>query len=1030
MNARSSHSGGFHRWMSAALLLIPALAGCETMPFVPGAQIGATQMHDQPNYTVQFTVADAVTDPASVTGVNWVFGDDMGFVSGGTVINHRYNATGSFDVTAYVFASDNLLGTLTRNITVFAGQQATAPNPSDGATGVALNASLSWTAGAGDPQHDIYFGTDSVAVGNATSASPEFQRRQSSTNFSPASLAGGTTYFWRIDEVTTASTTKGQVWSFSTISAPGPIANAVPADGATGVSLTIVLDWDAGSNAASHDVYFGTDQAAVTSAVTSSSEFRGNITVSQFDPVDLMADVQYFWRIDERGTGGVTKGATRSFRTEPLPGAATNHAPVNAATGIALDVVLTWDAGTNTTSHDVYFGTDETAVNDAGTNSALFRGNQGDTDFDPDNLLAGINYFWRIDEVNSAGKTKGSVRRFRTAPAPGAATDPEPEDDALAVSLTPTLTWDAGTNTTSHDVYFGDSFAEVNNATTNSPEFQMNQPGTMFAVAGPLGMNTEYFWRIDERGPGGVNKGTVFSFTSFDNRAASDPDPAHDEDDVATNSVLTWTAGVGSMTHNVYLGTSENGVRDANTSSASIFRGNVAGAMYAPPSLDPGVEYFWRVDEVGMDETIKGVVWSFATAPTPPDKAEDPNPIIGATNIGITPTLSWTAGDRATSHDVYFGTDMNAVMNANHSSAGIFRGNRTTANFNPGTLTRAVTHYWRIDEVNDAGTTAGDLWSFTTIPEIPTKISNPSPVDGSQNRNINAPDPNQTVLGWTTGTGTGPISHDVYFGTDQAGVTNATHASALFMGNQPGVTFNPGVLTAFTTYYWRIDEVNAGGTRKGDVTSFTTAPTPVAASLPSPADTVLNVALPVMLSWTSDMAVTGHDVYFGTNQGSVMSATRTSNPQFRGTLAAGNTIFGDAMGETFGVPIIGVGQYFWRIDEVGPGGINRGAVWSFVTAQQAPGLPSNPQPANGQQSVTTAANALSWTAVGADEYRVYYGTDQTMVTNKDMAVDQGPTTDPTITTAARAANTTYFWRVVATNAVGSTDGPVWSFKTQ
>ena len=74
-------------------------------------------------------------------------------------------------------------------------------------------------------------------------------------------------------------------------------------------------------------------------------------------------------------------------------------------------------------------------------------------------------------------------------------------------------------------------------------------------------------------------------------------------------------------------------------------------------------------------------------------------------------------------------------------------------------------------------------------------------------------------LNWTAGSGA--TSHDVYFGTTSPGT---------FQGNQAGTTFDPGVLANNTTYFWRIDEVNAGGTTTGNVWSFTTvatAPIPV-----------------------------------------------------------------------------------------------------------------------------------------------------------------------------------------------------------
>jgi hypothetical protein len=66
--------------------------------------------------------------------------------------------------------------------------------------------------------------------------------------------------------------------------------------------------------------------------------------------------------------------------------------------------------------------------------------------------------------------------------------------------------------------------------------------------------------------------------------------------------------------------------------------------------------------------------------------------------------LSWTPGSHATSHDVYFGS----------GSPPPFVQNQATASFDPGDLDSLTTYHWRIDEVNDVGTTMGAEWSFTT----------------------------------------------------------------------------------------------------------------------------------------------------------------------------------------------------------------------------------------------------------------------------------------------------------------------------
>jgi hypothetical protein len=75
--------------------------------------------------------------------------------------------------------------------------------------------------------------------------------------------------------------------------------------------------------------------------------------------------------------------------------------------------------------------------------------------------------------------------------------------------------------------------------------------------------------------------------------------------------------------------------------------------------------------------------------------------------------------------------------------------------------------------------------------------------------------PLNTTLSWTAGAGA--VSHDVYFGTISPGA---------FQGNQPSTTFDPGILDANTTYYWRIDEKDNGSTVTGDVWNFTTGAPP------------------------------------------------------------------------------------------------------------------------------------------------------------------------------------------------------------
>jgi hypothetical protein len=188
----------------------------------------------------------------------------------------------------------------------------------------------------------------------------------------------------------------------------------------------------------------------------------------------------------------------------------------------------------------------------------------------------------------------------------------------------------------------------------------------------------------------------------------------------------------------------------------------------------------------------------------PPEQATNPTPADGASHILADAGLSWTAGLFSTSSNVYFGTDPTPDSSE-------FQGNQPGTTLLLDSLT-AGTYYWRIDAVNSAGTTAGEVWSFTVGP--PGKATLPSPSDLASGISV------YTDLNWTAGEGT--VSFNVYFGMDP------TPDSGEFQGNQPGTNLPLGTLAAGTTYYWRIDPVNSLGTTTGDVWSFTAMPTPAA----------------------------------------------------------------------------------------------------------------------------------------------------------------------------------------------------------
>jgi pectate lyase len=140
---------------------------------------------------------------------------------------------------------------------------------------------------------------------------------------------------------------------------------------------------------------------------------------------------------------------------------------------------------------------------------------------------------------------------------------------------------------------------------------------------------------------------------------------------------------------------------------AEVASVNANDTSYTDSGLSPLTRYFYRI--CAYHDSAQSIYTNYASAKTlypdgSPLEAENPLPADNSENIPTSAILSWTAGAGATSHDVYIGT----------SNPPPFRGNQSSTTFDPHGLGDSTVYYWRIDEVNENGTTTGYLWSFTS----------------------------------------------------------------------------------------------------------------------------------------------------------------------------------------------------------------------------------------------------------------------------------------------------------------------------
>ena len=293
------------------------------------------------------------------------------------------------------------------------------------------------------------------------------------------------------------------------------------------------------------------------------------------------------------------------------------------------------------------------------------------------------------------------------------ARNPEPSDGAMLRDTWVSFTWVSGDYTVSHDVYLGENYDDV--AAGTGDTFHGNQTDNIVTIGFPgfpypdgLVPGTTYYWKIveiDESDPESPWEGTVWSF-SIAPKSAFSPYPVDGSESVDPNIALRWEPGYGAILHYVYFGDDYDVVS------------NAVGAMpWGPPTYSPGTldlekVYYWRIDAFHGAETIKGDIWNFST----PGAVGSPMPSNGAADVTQVQILSWAASDSAASHQVYFGTDKDAVQSADTGSPQ-YKGSKTigSESYDPGKLEWDTAYHWRVDEVEAGGTTQkGMVWSFTT----------------------------------------------------------------------------------------------------------------------------------------------------------------------------------------------------------------------------------------------------------------------------------------------------------------------------
>ncbi|MCH7920430.1 MAG: CHRD domain-containing protein [Planctomycetes bacterium] len=162
-------------------------------------------------------------------------------------------------------------------------------SPADGAIEL-VDPVLEWLGADAAVSHQVYLSTDTTIDANDLLGDITETMRT-------VDVVPGTTYYWRVDEVTADGTVnEGALWSFATLAIEAHFP--MPADGSVWQALDGTLDWAAGLDALVRDLFLSTDRALVE-ARDPSTKVGFFLSLPTHDPGPLEPGTKYYWAVDE-----------------------------------------------------------------------------------------------------------------------------------------------------------------------------------------------------------------------------------------------------------------------------------------------------------------------------------------------------------------------------------------------------------------------------------------------------------------------------------------------------------------------------------------------------------------------------------------------------------------------------------------------------------------------------------------------------------------------------------------------------------
>ncbi|MFQ6034677.1 MAG: carbohydrate binding domain-containing protein [Sedimentisphaerales bacterium] len=439
---------------------------------------------------------------------------------------------------------------------------------------------------------------------------------------------------------------------------------------------------------------------------------------------------------------------------------AAKPSPDDGAVDVPQDAVLSWEPGAFADTHNVYFGTVFDDVNNADTTNPLgVLASQGQTatTYDPEGLLEfGQTYYWRVDEVNAPPDStvfKGDVWSFTA----------EPFAYPIAgTSITATASSQFSPDTGPENTIDGSGLDASDLHSTQEADAWISN------IAGPQPTWIQY--EFDQAYK-------LHELWVWNSNQAIEPVVGMGVKDVTieySSDGANWTT----------LATVEFARAPGTPGYAHNTTVDLSGVIAKYVRLTANSNWGGILTQYGLSEVRFFYV---------PVQAREPQPAVGQTDVALDAVLDWRAGREAASHEVYFSTDRQAVIDGTALVATV-----SESSYQP-PLEYGQIYYWKVNEVNEAASPSsweGEVWNFSTVEY--------SVVDDFEDYNDYEPDRifDTWIDGWGVAANGSQVGYNVPPFAEQTIVHGGNQSMPLHYDNTAGVRYSEAERTFDTPQDW------------------------------------------------------------------------------------------------------------------------------------------------------------------------------------------------------------------------------------